>query len=245
MVRCELNYLMIHNVEIWRYSLDVDVSELRQLRKLLCAEEAERAARFIAPEHGDRFIVARGRMRQILGRLSRCEAAALDFDVTANGKPFLRAVPGDCEPVRFNITHSGGVAALAVCRSGEVGIDIERVRTVCDGLAQRYFASEEVAAIEALPETERLHAFFRCWTRKEAFVKATGEGIKRGLDSFVVSLQAGGAARMVSIDGDAEAAKAYWLGDFDAGPGFVAAVCVHKGGRDDQVKVALHHFDEN
>ncbi len=238
--RCEF---MIHNVEIWRYSLDVVDKELQQLRTLLSDEEAERADRFVRICHRNRFIAARGSLRQVLGWQMGYDPAALAFDISPSGKPSLRAQNDVGEHVHFNVTHTGGDAAIALCRSAEVGIDIERVRSVRDGLAQRYFSIEEVAALEALSEPEQLEAFFRCWTRKEAFVKATGEGIKRGLDSFVVSVQPGTAARIISIDGNVEAAKAYSLVEFDAGTELCGAVCVHTGVLDREVNLTLLHRD--
>ncbi|MBU2581444.1 MAG: 4'-phosphopantetheinyl transferase superfamily protein [Alphaproteobacteria bacterium] len=131
--------------------------------------------------------------------------------------------------MHFNLTHSGEVAAIAVCRTAEVGIDVEQVRPVSEGLARRYFSSAETEGIADLPEAQRLAAFFRCWTRKEAFVKATGEGIRRGLHSFTVSVAPDEAARVLSIDGDNEAGRAYCLENFEAGEGYAGAVCVATG----------------
>lgn len=236
---CERNGNSIHDVELVRFSLTVGHAELQALQSLLSSEEAARAKRFLQPGHGNRFVAARGRLRQLLGASCGCDAAAISFDVAAHGKPTLCTAGGTIEPIHFNLTHSGDVGAVALCRSAEVGIDIERIRTVGERLARRYFADPEVAALDALPEPERLPAFFRCWTRKEAFLKATGEGIRRGLDSFVVTVRPGEEARIVSIDGDRVAGEAYLLADFDAGAGMAGAVCVHTGTHPNRVQITL------
>jgi len=233
-----------HRVEIWRFSLDVADAKLRQFKALLSEDEIARAERFVQKAHGDNFVVARGRLREILCQYTGGEATAFKFEISETGKPSL-TTPGEVEtPVHYNITHSGGAAAIALCKSAQVGIDIERVRPVHEGLAQLYFAASEVAALDALSEPERLDAFFRCWTRKEAFVKATGEGIRRGLDSFVVSVEDGTGAGLISIDQDEAAAKAFLLRDFDAGPSMAGAVCVDMGRPDQRVHLTLHNISE-
>lgn len=221
---------IIHNVDVWRYSLNVGAAETAQLRSFLSHDELQRAARLVQTRHCDRFIAAHGRLRKILSHYTGCEPGQLAFEVSDAGKPSLRPLGAASEPLHFNLTHSEDVAAVAVCRTAQVGIDIEMVRPVQDGLAPRYFAPEETASIEALPQDRQLAAFFRCWTRKEAFVKATGEGIRRGLNSFVVSVGPNEAARALSIDGSAEAGRAYCLYEFDPGEGFSGAICVATGG---------------
>ncbi|MBU1212438.1 MAG: 4'-phosphopantetheinyl transferase superfamily protein [Alphaproteobacteria bacterium] len=233
---------MTHDIDLVRFSLTVGDAELQLLQSILSEDEAARARRFLQQGHGDRFVAARGRLRQILGGYAGCEPAAVAFDSAAHGKPALRTAAGSREPVHFNLTHSGDVAAVALCRSAEVGIDIERIRPVREGLARRYFAAEEVAGLDALEVAQRLPAFFRCWTRKEAFLKATGEGIRRGLDSFVVTVGADEDPSIVSIDGDRAAGKAYVLADFDAGPGTAGAVCVHAGADRNRVAFKVRDF---
>lgn len=212
-----------HLIEVWRFSLLCADEELSELETLLSAAETARASRFLKPLHKARFIAARGYLRQILEHYVKCDAAALKFEVKPNGKPYL-SMPGPV--VHFNLSHCDDAAAVAVCRTAEVGIDIERVRPVRNGLARRYFSQVEASGLEALPEAECLESFFRCWTRKEAFLKATGEGIRRGLDSFCVTFSPGDPARVDSIDGDREAANAWTLLDFDPGEGLIGAVAV-------------------
>lgn len=220
-----------HGVDIWVYSLNIAEAELDRFRSYLSNDELQRAARFIQSSHGEHFIAARGGLRRILSGYLGCEPEALIFEISETGKPYLRLPVSGGEPVHFNLTHSGGVAAVAVCGTAQVGIDIEKVRPVHQGLARRYFAAEEVAGIEARTgQDAQLETFFRCWTRKEAFVKATGEGIRRGLDSFVVSLGGDDVARVESIDGSKQAGRDYCLLGFTPGEGFAGAVCVATGG---------------
>ena len=133
-------------------------------------------------------------MRQILGGCLQVPPQALTFTAGPNGKP---AVPG--LPLAFNLSHSGDVAVCAVAAGGQLGVDVEMIRPISDAddLSSRYFSRDEAREFLRLPATERLHAFFGVWTRKEAFLKATGEGMSRPLDSFVVSVGPA-PARLVS-----------------------------------------------
>jgi 4'-phosphopantetheinyl transferase len=212
-----------HVVEVWVFSIEEPDAVTDKLRETLSDDELARAARFIDSSHQRRFISGRGRMRQILASYCGCQPAELVFQSTPAGKPLLRAPqPG----LNFNLSHSGSRAALGVCRTAPLGIDIEAVRQVTDGLARRFFAAAEVAELEALAAEHQQQAFFRCWTRKEAFLKATGEGIARGLDSFQVSLDPDEPARIKSVDGDAEAGRAWTLVDFDPGSGMFGAIAL-------------------
>ncbi len=212
-----------HLVEVWVFQIDQEDTVVEQLRSTLSQDELARAARFLDPAHQHRFIVGRGRLRQILAHDIGNPPSALNFTATKTGKPFLRA------PTRgphFNLSHSGGTAALGVCRTSPLGIDIESIRIVHDGLAQRFFAASEVTELNSLPDTQQQQAFFRCWTRKEAFLKATGEGIARGLDSFQVALNPDEPARIKAIDNNAEAARAWKLLDFDPGPEMLGSIAL-------------------
>lgn len=212
-----------HVVEVWVFAIEEADAITDQLRGTLSDDELARTARFVDSSHQRRFISGRGRMRQILASYCGCRPAELDFQSTPAGKPFLRAP----RPLPyFNLSHSGSTAALGVCRTASLGLDIEVVRQVRDGLARRFFAAAEVAELEALEAEHQQHAFFRCWTRKEAFLKATGEGIARGLDTFQVSLGPNEPARVKSVDSDAEAGRAWTLLDFDPGQGMLGAIAL-------------------
>jgi 4'-phosphopantetheinyl transferase len=175
-------------VDVVSCSLDLAPGEYGALGALLSTDERNRAARLATLEARRAFLAARGRLRQLLGLLSSRPPESLRIGHDARGKPRLE---GDAPPrLRFNAAHSGGLLTCAVTLDHEVGVDVERVREEidCEQIARRFFAAEEAEAITALPAHLRRQAFFACWTRKEAVVKATGEGFARPLDTFVVSV---------------------------------------------------------
>jgi 4'-phosphopantetheinyl transferase len=173
-------------VDVVSCSLHVDDVEVDALRACLSEDERARAGRFFSARGRDQFVVARGRLRQVLGALSGRSPRALAFAVAAGGKPRLE----DGGRLRFNVAHSGDLMLCAVSLDHEVGVDVERVREDIghEDIARRFFAEDEVRSLAAVPPASRREAFFACWTRKEAVVKATGEGLARSLDGFAVSV---------------------------------------------------------
>lgn len=212
-------------VELWVWTLDVDDAMRGRLGAHLSADEAERAARFVFERDRQRYITARGRMREILAHEAQTSPAALRFAYSDHGKPSLEGAGG----LRFNLSHSEALAALAVCREHEIGVDIELIRPLKEDIAERFFSRSEVAALKALPESEQLDAFYRCWTRKEAVVKAVGEGLSRPLDTFDVSLEAG-AARLLRMESESAGPGAWKLAHFAPAPGFAGAVACRTAG---------------
>jgi 4'-phosphopantetheinyl transferase len=165
---------------------------------LLSAEEAARAARFRNPEHGHRFTIAHGRLRQLLAALLGVEPATLQFVAGGHGKPAL-AGKHAASGLHFNLSHSGPHGLVGWAWQREIGVDVEVWRQMNDqaALVRRYFSQAEIAAWEAVPQARRSEAFFNIWTRKEAYVKAVGHGFALALDSFDVSLESGPAARLL------------------------------------------------
>jgi 4'-phosphopantetheinyl transferase len=147
----------------------------------------------------------------------------LRFSYAKHGKPSL----GDGAP-RFNLSHSHAIAALAVTQAHEIGVDVEQLRPLKEDIAGRFFSTRENALLRALPQREQLGAFFRCWTRKEAIVKAIGEGLSHPLASFDVSLAAGEPAVVERFEG--EAADAWQLAHFEPASGTVGAIACRTGG---------------
>lgn len=147
------------------------------------------------------------------------------FAYAPRGKPSLEPNPTD---LRFNLAHSYGLAIFGFAGGAEIGVDVEyEGRGIAgDDIAQRFFSTEEVAALRALPPADRTAGFFNCWTRKEAFVKATGEGIAYGLDRFAVSLAPGEPAKLLSTRTDPAEAARWTLCHIDPGPGYVGAIAV-------------------
>ena len=172
--------------DLWLFPLDLDDSRRDALKALLSEEERQRAAAFAFPRLHDRYVASHGQMRHILSAYTGRRAQDLSIRATAEGKPFLHP---EAAPA-FNLSHSDGLGLLALTRDTPVGVDIERVRTSADliSIAEGSFAPAEVAALAALPAAQRTEAFFACWTRKEAIVKADGRGLGVDLAAFSVSL---------------------------------------------------------
>jgi len=177
-----------NEVHVWLADLDVPALAAGQLAASLGAEESIQANRFRFPVHRKRFIARRGMLRLVLGRYLGIEPAALEFRRSTYGKPFLGDRHGP--ELRFNCSHSGNLALLAVTRGREVGVDIERVKPDFsdDEIPERFFAPREAAMLRALPARQQREAFFELWVRKEAYVKARGMGLSLALDSFEVPL---------------------------------------------------------
>jgi len=176
-------------VQVWRAALDIDPQTLERLRATLAAEEQARAERFHSPLGRARFAAGRGILRALLARYLGVKAGDLRFCTNAHGKPALDPGSGTAD-LRFNLSHSQGLALFAFALRREVGVDLEFVRPSLrdDRLAERFFSPQEVAALRALPPDAQTEAFFHCWTRKEAYIKARGEGLSINLASFAVSL---------------------------------------------------------
>jgi len=172
--------------------------EVAALRGCLSADECARADRLMSGRIRDRFVVGRGRLRHVLGELCGCPPGGVRFAVGEGGKPGLADPAGR---LHFNIAHSNDLMLCAVTLDHEVGIDVEQVRQDFDyrDLARRFLAEDETRALGRLPAAQQREAFFACWTRKEAVIKATGEGVARRLDSFAVTVDPQRAA-MVSAD---------------------------------------------
>lgn len=181
-------------VQVWRVALEMDPAGLEVLQQTLAPEEKARAAQFHFPKDRRHFIAARGTLRDILARYLHRDPARLQFCYGPEGKPAL--APGQAPDVRFNLSHSHGLALFAVTRIGEIGIDVERIDAdvARERVAERFFSPQEVSALRALPAHLQPVAFFNCWTRKEAYVKARGDGLRLPLDSFDVSLVPGAPA---------------------------------------------------
>lgn len=213
---------MTVTVELFVWPLDVGDDERIRLAELLSEDERARAARFVFERDQKRFVVARGRMREHLASIVGQRPHALAFAVSAHGKPSL-AEGG----VSFNLSHSGGLAALGIARGHEIGVDLEEERPLKEDIAGRFFSPREVAALKAMPEREQLRAFYRCWTRKEAIVKAIGEGLSHALNTFDVTLSREAAVERFEGERDA---SVWQLAHFDPAPGFAGAVACRTGG---------------
>ncbi len=187
-------------------------------RAFLSGEERERAARFHFERDRGRYTVCRSVLRELLAGYLDAAPEGIEFRYGPAGKPELTE-----GSLRFNVSHSHDLALIAMARERELGVDIERVRAGVEreGIAERFFSPGEVAELRAVAVEERDEAFFRCWTRKEAYVKARGGGLSIPLDSFDVTLGRERAVLSRAVD-----AKRWTLTTLDPAPGYAAALVV-------------------
>lgn len=194
--------------------------------EFLSADERQRADRFRFPGLRNDFALSRALLRILLGRYCGCAPADVAFHYGPQGKPSLHPSP----IVRFNLTHSGGIAVYAFTRDCDVGIDVEQVRPMPDleQLAKRFFSPAEYRELTDVPAAERTAAFFDCWVRKEAYVKAVGRGLSIPLDSFRVSLAAGQRPALIEVAGDPNEAQEWSLLAFSPDPGYHGAIALRQ-----------------
>jgi 4'-phosphopantetheinyl transferase len=206
-------------LHIWRAPLDVAEEFVKGFAAHLSADEIARAEKFVFARDREHFIVARGILRMLLGRYLRKPPAGIAFCKGPRDKPYLRAETGE-PPLQFNLSHSHGLALYAFAMQREVGIDLEKLRPdfASTEIAERFFSRLEQEELRALPPELRTEGFFLCWTRKEAYLKARGDGLRIPLESFDVTLTPRQPAELRSTD------SARWtLLSFTPAPDYVAA----------------------
>lgn len=218
-------------VQVWRIDLDAIRGDETRWQSVLSSDESARAARYHFAADRQRFAASRAWLRMILANYLATDAKRLDFSYSSKEKPSL-APEFAGSGVTFNVSHSGGIALLAFTRQREIGVDVEQVRHNSDleAIARRFFSERERRELLALPEHERAAAFFRCWTRKEAYIKATGDGLSLPLSQFDVSLAPGEKNALLATRPNESEAGRWLLREVPAGTGYVAALCVR--GRD-------------
>lgn len=214
-------------VHVWRAPLARPASRVESLSLLLAPDELGRAARFHFRRDRDNFIAARGTLRLILARYLGVRPGQLEFRYTAYDKPSLASEFGGGD-VRFNLSHSHDLALYAFTRGREVGIDLEytRPQEELDAIAGRFFSAPEISALRALPADLRLQAFYNCWTRKEAYIKARGEGLSFPLDCFAVPVGSGGESLPLDVFGCPQENARWSLRELTPGEGYAAAIAV-------------------
>ena len=214
-------------VDIVGVRLDASAGIIAALWQLLSRDEQERAEKFRFSEHRQHYIVARGNLRRLLAERLRIAPRAVEFVENNYGKPKLAPVHGSAD-LDFNLSHSGALALYAFTRGRAVGVDVELIREIpdIDDLAERFFSPTEIASLKAFPVAQRSSAFLACWTRKEAFIKALGEGLSHPLERFDVSLAPSEPARMLRVAGRAGEHCGWRVQSFAPAPGFVAAIVI-------------------
>ena len=216
--------LRMGDVHVWRAALDVSDLEHARLAGALSPGEVRRALRLRTAPARRTFVVARGILRFILSRYHGVHPAALRFADGGHGKPVLAGV--GAEGPHFNVSHSGSLALDALRADGPVGVDVERMRPDFDWEqpAAQVLSRREGAELRALPPGDRRAGFFSCWTRKEAILKACGDGLRAPLDAFDVSVGLDSPAALLAVRGDMADDRSWWLHDCHPACDYVAAV---------------------
>lgn len=223
--------LQSDQVDIWRAFLDastplstsLSTDPDRSIESTLSADEAQRAARFVFPQDRRRFVLSHGHLRGILACYLDCEPGQLEFSANEYGKPALAD-----HSLEFNLSHSGDYALLAVSHQHKVGIDVERVRQDIEfeDLARRFFSQWEYSELMNMPHEQRKTAFFRCWTLKEAYIKAHGLGLSLPLDGFDVALVPNQQPVLRTTRPNQTEASRWTLLSFDVDSEYTGAVAV-------------------
>ncbi len=217
-------------VDIWRARTDLPGDRISSLFNFLSADEQSRAERFLYPVHRGRYIASRGILRCILGGYLDVGPSKIRFSTCSHGKPQLEESLQQVG-LRFNLSHSHGIALYAVAENRDVGIDVEYLGRPCRELqiARRFFAPEEAEVIAGLPDDHRRKAFFVCWTRKEALLKAKGVGLSIPLDRFEVSVRPEDPPALLRTDWNEKERLQWRFFTVDPGPDYVASLAVEKG----------------
>lgn len=221
-------------IHVWRASLELTSPQIKMLELLLSADELARAGRFYFQKNRDHFIVARGMLRTILGRYVDKNPEDLRFIYGPNGKPALTEETGG--KFRFNVSHSHGLSLFVVTLKRDAGVDLEYIRSDLSvgDLAEQFLSPRELLAFKAIPEHDRLKAFFTAWTRKEAYLKAQGRGLSGDLKQLEVVPTLGCPSEFREVHGSGQVESHWLLMDLAVLPEYAAALVVE--GHDLQFK---------
>jgi 4'-phosphopantetheinyl transferase len=213
-------------VIVVQFGLEVDPITVGSYRAVLSSDELVRADRYKFEEPRRRFVVCRSIVRQVLAAAIGGEASAIEFEYGAHGKPFVRAPDESASSnsqkgaLQFSVSHSGNLAMMALCLGRRVGVDLElhdpNVRAL--KLARRFFSAREAQQLAELPESDVVAGFYRGWTSKEAYLKATGFGLSFPLNQFTVSLDPHSPPRLISVDDQPDETSCWDVRSLDVGP---------------------------
>ena len=216
-----------NEIQVWLVCLDASTHQTESLLGILSADELARSRRFRFERDQNRFIAARGILRNILGCYLGKNPRELRFEYTPHGKPGLAANSG-YDTLCFNLSHSDAFALYAVARGRNIGIDIERVRddVAVEQIARRFFSQGEISSLERIDKNKRSELFFQYWTRKEAFLKAMGKGVSFPMERVDVSLLSGRIPSPITLPGDNTESSSWYGQDLFPGRGYAAAIAV-------------------
>lgn len=215
------------SLHIWAASLDLPHEQLERHARVLSEDERTQAARYHFDRDRYRYIAGRGQLRALLGHYLGVAPRDIRFTYSRYGKPSLSAPPLQ-PPLHFNLSHSQEFALYAFAWGREMGIDLEFKREMPDlmEIAQRFFSPSEYGVLASLAAGEQADAFFRCWTRKEAYLKASGEGLSRPLDAFDVPLAPGEPPKLLRVADSPDEIHRWTMHELTMPPHYAATLCV-------------------
>lgn len=224
MDRSKKIHLEEKTIHVWYCSFEASKNRLNEYFGLLSKDEKQKASRFKFQKDNECYIITRGILRQLLGSYLELTPAEIQFTYTSFGKPLLAFDSS----LKFNVSHSGSMAAFAFFQNQEIGVDIEKIKADFDvlELAQHFFSKKEIEALEKQAKEDLPRAFFRCWTRKESFIKAEGSGLSFPLHKFAVSLDHDNKASLLETQWDASEKEIWKLFSFTPAEGYIGAVAV-------------------
>lgn len=224
-------YCTAQDVHVWRANLAVPMSIVEQFRQVLSPEEKARAQRFYFDKDRHRWTVARGVLRTLLGRYTDTDPRELRFAFNTYGKPAL-TYPEQNPPLQFNLSHSGDLALYAFTRQRDIGVDVEYMRTTIeyDDIAKYSFSPREQTLLYHLSAEVKHQAFYNCWTRKEAYIKARGMGLSLSLGLFDVSLLPGEPAELLGSRENPQEMHRWTMQELAPGTGYAGALAVEGSG---------------
>lgn len=217
-------FLAPNQVHVWSVNKPNHTDRLSNYWSILNEVERERASKYRFDNDRDCFVIARGVLRKLLGNYLNMSPEAINFKFGKYGKPFLIASNG----IEFNVSHSGDTIVLGFIKDDIIGVDVEftKRKIEINKIVEHFFSDEEIAALFSLDKSYHTQAFYNCWTRKEAFIKALGSGLSFPLDQFVVSLDSAKEALLLDTKWDAKEKKNWVLKSFEPAENYIGAVSV-------------------
>ncbi|MEA2602377.1 MAG: 4-phosphopantetheinyl transferase [Acidobacteriota bacterium] len=214
-------------IHLWSVRLDPPTERVEDLGRVLSEDEWERARRFRFDKHRRQYVVGRGALRTLLAAYLGLRPEAVRFAYGPRGKPFL-APPLDSRGLQFNLSNSDELALAGFVLGRELGVDVELLRQMndCEEIAERFFSESERKVLRTIPFPIKQEAFFNCWTRKEAYLKAVGEGLAAPLDSFDVTLALDEPPRMLTLKGDADQAAKWFFHHLRPAESYIGALAI-------------------
>ncbi len=227
-------------IEVWSVDLNISDDALADLRLTLSNDETARSNRFHFERHRRRFVAARASLRAVLAAYVDLDPSHIEFEYGQKGKPRLAGEAVN-SGLHFNVSHSNERALIAVSRA-PLGVDIEHIRPLkdCEAIARRFFSEAEQCSLVSVPTERKLEAFFTCWTRKEAYIKAVGDGLSIPLDSFDVTFLTEQKPSL-TVRSEARQGERWFLNHLAGGPDYIGALAV----RDHDPRVATWRLASN